>query len=79
MQVDLDFLQMSLLVVGFFCTPISLLYTCHIPFRKNSMSNILKSSAICSFGGQSGGGQTWRWAAWGWAGLFWRGAELLFW
>jgi hypothetical protein len=29
---------MSLLVVVFFHTPISLLNTCHIPFRRNSMS-----------------------------------------
>jgi hypothetical protein len=40
MQVELDFLQMSLLVVNFFRTPISLLCTCHTPFSKNSMPNI---------------------------------------
>jgi hypothetical protein len=33
MQVELDFLQMSLLVVIFFRTPISRLYICHIPFQ----------------------------------------------
>jgi hypothetical protein len=43
MQAKLDFLQMSLLVVDFFRTPISLLNTCHIPFRRNSMSNFQKS------------------------------------
>jgi hypothetical protein len=50
MQAKLDFLQTSLLVVDFFRTPISLLNTCHIPFRRNCMP----FSENCSFGGLSG-------------------------